>query len=63
MTMIVQKGTMKVGSLILIGEETTKIKHMHDDMGKVLEVAKPGDAVQVIGIPSIPVAGEIVNEI
>jgi translation initiation factor IF-2 len=37
MTVIVQKGILKVGSLIVIGDDFTKIKHMHDDMGLPLK--------------------------
>lgn len=33
---------------------------MHDDQGKALEVARPGDAVQIIGIPIVPAAGDFV---
>lgn len=36
---------------------------MHDDAGKTLTEAKPGDAVQIIGIPSIPSAGDFVYEV
>jgi translation initiation factor IF-2 len=36
---------------------------MHDDSGKILTVARPGDAVQIIGIPNIPAAGDFIYEV
>lgn len=36
---------------------------MHDDMGRTLKEAKPGDAVQIIGIPLIPTAGDFVYQV
>lgn len=60
MTVIVQKGLMKTGSIVIYGQTSIKIKHMHDDQGKALEVARPGDAVQIIGIPIVPAAGDFV---
>ena len=36
---------------------------MHDDMGNALSEAHPGDAVQIIGIPSIPAAGDFIYEV
>jgi translation initiation factor IF-2 len=33
MTMIVKQGTLKVGSLLIFGEEYAKVKSFHDDKG------------------------------
>jgi translation initiation factor IF-2 len=63
MTMIVKQGTLKVGSLLVIGEDYAKVKSFHDDQGMSLKEAKPGDAVQVIGIPNIPAAGDFIYEV
>lgn len=63
MTLIVKQGTLKAGSLLIIGQEYAKVKSMHDDSGKILTVARPGDAVQIIGIPNIPAAGDFIYEV
>ena len=63
MTMIVKQGVLKTGALILVGDEYSRIKHMHDDMGVPLGEAHPGDAVQIVGIPSIPAAGDFIYEV
>jgi len=36
---------------------------MYDDGGNELKEAKPGDAVQITGIPNIPVAGDFIYEV
>lgn len=63
MTLIVKHGVFKTGSVIVIGGEYTKIKNMQDDSGKELKEARPGDAVQIIGIPSVPTAGDFIYEV
>lgn len=63
MTMIVKQGILRNGSLLIIGEDYAKIKSFHDDQGIPLKEAKPGDAVQVIGIPNIPAAGDFIYEV
>ena len=57
-----QKGTLKVGTLLVFGDETTRIKNLQNDHGKNLDIAFPGDAVQIVGIPCIPNAGDYVFE-
>jgi translation initiation factor IF-2 len=63
MTLIVKQGTLKVGSILIIGDQFTKVKLMHDDMGRTLTQAKPGNAIQIIGIPNIPAAGDFIYEV
>ena len=63
MTLIVKQGTLKTGSMLIIGDEYTKIKTIQDDSGNQLNKANPGDAVQVLGIPTIPTAGDFVYEV
>jgi translation initiation factor IF-2 len=63
MTLIVKQGILKTGSLLIIGDQFTKVKLIHDDLGRTLTQAKPGDAVQIIGIPNIPAAGDFIYEV
>lgn len=63
MTLIIKQGTLKVGSILVVGDEYTKVKSMLDDKGNNLKEAYPGDAVQIIGIPSVPAAGDFVYEV
>ena len=63
MTLIVKHGVLKIGSTLIIGDEYAKIKSMHDDAGRELKEARPGEAVQIIGIPNIPTAGDFIYEV
>lgn len=43
--MIIQKGVLKPGSFLIMGDIYTKVKEMKDDSGRVLQMGVPGDAV------------------
>jgi translation initiation factor IF-2 len=45
MTMIVQKGTVRTGSILIVGDSHMKVSKMKDDQGRVMPEGKPGDAV------------------
>lgn len=61
--MIVQKGTVKPGSILIVGDDYVKVNKMKDDSGRTLTQGFPGDAIQVVGIPVVPKAGSIVYEV
>jgi translation initiation factor IF-2 len=63
MTIIIDKGTLKLGSLILLGEDSFKIKTILNDQGEFLKEAVPGDAVRIVGIPKVPKAGDQIFEV
>ena len=57
-TVLVQKGTLRVGDIIVTGAESGKIRAMHDDHGKTIKEAGPGKPVEVIGLTAVPNAGD-----
>ena len=63
MTLIIEKGTLKPGSLIILGKQSMKIKTILDDRGEMLKEAYPGDAVQITGIPFVPLPGDQIFEV
>ena len=63
MTLIINKGILKTGSILIVGDQYTKIRNLYDDKGRQVQKARPGDAVQIIGIPNIPLAGDFIFEI
>lgn len=63
MTLIVKQGILRVGSTLIIGEHSFKIKSIQDDSGSSLKEGRPGDAVHIIGIPNVPSAGDFVYEV
>ena len=58
-TLLVQKGTLKIGDIIVAGNTWGKIKAMFDDNGKQIRKGEPSAPVAVMGINGIPKAGEV----
>ncbi|WP_270985118.1 translation initiation factor IF-2 [Campylobacter upsaliensis] len=58
-TIIVQNGTLKVGSTIVAGVAYGKIKAMSDDTGRALKEIKPGECGVIVGLSEVADAGEI----
>ena len=57
-TVLVQKGTLKKGDIILAGEEFGRVRAMYDEHGHAIESAGPSIPVAVIGLPKAPSAGD-----
>lgn len=58
-TVIVKEGTLKQGDFIIVGEQYGKIKGMFDENGKMVKEAEPSVPVEILGLNSVPNAGEI----
>ena len=58
-TVLVQNGTLKVGDFIACGECHGKVRAMIDDTGKRVKEAGPSTPVEILGLDSVPLAGEI----
>lgn len=57
-TLLVQKGTLRVGDSVLAGDSTGKIKAMFDERGKPVKEAGPSTPVRVLGMKEVPLAGD-----
>ena len=57
-TVLVQRGTLSVGDAIVAGEAFGRVRAMVDEHGDNLEVAGPSRPVQVLGLTSVPRAGD-----
>ena len=57
-TMLVQRGTLKVGDYLLAGKNHGKIKAMLDERGKNLVTAGPSIPVTILGLDGAPTAGD-----
>jgi translation initiation factor IF-2 len=55
---LVESGTMKVGDVILAGRYSGKVRAMHDEHGKSLDVVLPSMPVSILGINGAPSAGD-----
>ena len=57
-TVLVQKGTLKVGDIFVSGSEWGKVKALINDHGENLKEASPSQPVEVSGFDSNPLAGD-----
>ena len=57
-TVLVQRGTLRVGDAIVAGGSFGRVRAMHDEDGNNVEEAGPSRPVQVLGFTSVPNAGD-----
>jgi translation initiation factor IF-2 len=57
-TVLVQKGTLKQGDIIVAGAEWGRVRAMLDDKGRAMKDAGPSAPVEVLGLAGVPMAGE-----
>jgi translation initiation factor IF-2 len=60
-TVLVQRGTLRVGDSLVAGAQWGKVRAMHDHTGARLQEARPGDPVEVLGFEGVCEAGEHVE--
>jgi translation initiation factor IF-2 len=57
-TVLVQRGTLRAGDSIVAGDAYGRVRAMLDDEGNPVQVAGPSFPVQVLGLTSVPGAGD-----
>ncbi|GJO26831.1 translation initiation factor IF-2 [Mycobacterium marinum] len=57
-TVLVQRGTLRVGDSVVAGDAYGRVRRMVDEHGEDVEEALPSRPVQVIGFTSVPGAGD-----
>jgi translation initiation factor IF-2 len=57
-TVLVQKGTLKAGDILVAGSEWGRVRAMLNDKGQPLKEAGPSMPVEVLGLSGVPSAGE-----
>ena len=57
-TILVQRGTLRVGDSIVVGDAHGRVRRMLDEYGNDVEEALPSRPVQVQGLDSVPGAGD-----
>jgi translation initiation factor IF-2 len=57
-TVLVLRGTLKVGDAIVAGDASGRVRALYDYRGERVQEAGPGDPVEILGFDRPPVAGE-----
>ena len=60
-TVLVQRGTLKIGDAIVAGAHWGRVRAMSDYTGKRVKTALPAEPVEVLGFDTVPEAGEYVR--
>jgi translation initiation factor IF-2 len=58
-TMLIHRGTLKVGDAIVAGDAWGRVRALYDYRGERIEQARPGDPVEILGFDHPPQAGEV----
>lgn len=57
-TLLIQRGTLKVGDIVVAGGSYGKIRALNDDKGRTIKLAEPSLPVEVLGLGEAPNAGD-----
>jgi translation initiation factor IF-2 len=57
-TLLIQKGTLLHGDIIVAGSESGRVRVIVDDKGNTIKEAGPSTPVEILGLSSVPAAGE-----
>ena len=60
-SVLVQKGTLKVGDMVVSGTASGRIRAMFDDKGKKVKKATPSIPVLILGLSEVPNSGELLH--
>ena len=58
-TMLIHRGTLRVGDSIVAGDAWGRVRALHDYRGERIEEARPGEPVEILGFDRPPPAGEV----
>jgi len=57
-TILISRGTLRVGDTFVVGQESGKVRAMVNDKGKNVKEAGPSVPVEVLGLTGVPLAGD-----
>jgi len=60
-TVLIQNGTLKQGDIVVIGTTWGRVRAMFNEVGKQVRKAGPSTPIEILGVSSVPQAGEIMN--
>ena len=62
-TVLIQRGTLNVGDIVVAGSEWARVRAMIDDRDNAVESAGPSVPVEILGLSGVPMAGDEVNAV
>ena len=62
-TMLVQKGSLRIGDSVLAGTAYGKVRAMTNERGEAVKIARPSMPVEILGFNDGPQAGEIIDSV
>lgn len=62
-TVLIQKGTLKIGTLFICNNYPGKVRAIMNEKGERIKTAEPSDAVQILGFDQVPQSGDIFAEV
>ncbi|MCW1402587.1 translation initiation factor IF-2 [Novosphingobium sp. MW5] len=57
-TVLITRGTLKVGDILVVGTHSGRVRALHDDKGRQIKSAPPALPVEVLGLGGVPMAGD-----
>ncbi|WP_353227181.1 translation initiation factor IF-2 [Novosphingobium sp.] len=57
-TVLVRRGTLKIGDVLVVGTQSGRVRAMLDDKGRQIKTAGPSLPVEVLGLGGVPMAGD-----
>ena len=57
-TVLVRRGTLRVGDIVVVGAQSGKVRAMIDDKGQQVKAAGPSMPVEILGLSGVPSAGD-----
>ena len=58
-TVLVQRGTLRIGDILIAGKEWGRVRAMFNELGKKVQEAGPACPVEVVGLQGTPMAGDV----
>ena len=62
-TILVQKGTLHQGDVVIAGTSVGRVRVMRDDQGAILKEAGPSMPVEITGLTEVPAAGDLFDAV